>query len=132
MVREGPNSVGPQKVIFSTRSPQFATVNSVYAADLDGDGDMDVLSAAEKISWYEQLPRVAAGDANRDGRFDQQDIVQVLQAAKYRTGEPAMFHEGDFNGDGVFDQLDIVAALQTGNYLQGLYATDAFFAQIGH
>ena len=31
---------------------------SVFAADLDGDGDQDVLSASErdnKIAWYENL-----------------------------------------------------------------------------
>jgi hypothetical protein len=98
---------------------------AVYAADLDSDGDNDVLSASfidDKIAWYEQLPRATAGDANRDLKFDQQDIVQVLQAAKYLTGQPATFEEGDGNGDGVFDQLDIVAALQTGNYLKGPYA----------
>jgi hypothetical protein len=61
-----------------------------------------------------------AGDANRDFQFDQLDIVQVLQAAKYLTGQPATFEQGDWNGDGVFDQLDIVAALQTGNYLRGV------------
>jgi hypothetical protein len=113
---------------------------SVYAADLDGDGDMDVLSASEdddKIAWYENLsPQVASevapGDANRDLRFDQLDIVQVLQAAKYLTGQPATFEEGDWNGDGVFDQLDIVAALQTGNHLKGPYAAravEAVFAE---
>ena len=32
--------------------------NSVYAVDVDGDGDMDVLSASSddnKIAWYENL-----------------------------------------------------------------------------
>ncbi len=59
-----------------------------------------------------------AGDANRDGAFNQLDIVQILQSTKYQTGQPATWTEGDFNGDSVFDQLDIVAALQTGKYGQ--------------
>ncbi len=61
------------------------------------------------------------GDSNGDGLFNQLDIVQVLQAAKYRTAEPATFQEGDWNGDDVFNQWDIVAALQIGNYLKGRY-----------
>ncbi len=58
-----------------------------------------------------------AGDANEDGRFDQLDVVHVLQGGKYQTQQPASFAEGDWNGDGEFNQLDIVAALQTGTYL---------------
>ena len=62
---------------------------------------------------------------NRDWQFDQQDVVQILQAAKYATGPPAAWEQGDWNDDHVFDPLDIVAALQTGNYLQGPYAAGA-------
>jgi len=43
---------GPQSVISSAAD----AAASVYAADVDGDGDMDVLSASyydDKISWYE-------------------------------------------------------------------------------
>jgi hypothetical protein len=73
---------------------------------------------------------VRPGDANRDGEFDQRDIMQVLEAAKYLTAQPATWEQGDWNEDGVFDQLDIVEALQTGNYLQGPYAAfDAVFAR---
>ena len=89
------------------------------AADVDGDGDVDVLAGS---NWYENVA-LQAGDANRDLQFDQQDVVQVLQAAKYLTGQPATFAEGDWNDDGFFNQLDIIAALQTGNYLQGPYAS---------
>jgi hypothetical protein len=69
----------------------------------------------------DEHPTYAAGDSDRNGQFDQWDIVLVLQAAAYRTGQPAQWNEGDWNGDGRFDQLDIVAALQTGLYLQGPY-----------
>ena len=57
------------------------------------------------------------GDANQNGSFDQADVIQVLHAGKYLTGEPATFAEGDWNGDGVFSPLDIVAALATGTHV---------------
>ncbi len=56
------------------------------------------------------------GDANADGVFENDDLVQILQSAKYRTGQPATFAEGNWNDDDVFDQKDIVAALQFGDY----------------
>ena len=74
------------------------------------------------------------GDANQDLTFDQLDLVEVLQAGKYLTGEPATWGEGDWNGapggspgnppagDGVYDQLDIVAAQRAAVYLIGPYA----------
>jgi len=62
------------------------------------------------------------GDTNEDGRFNQLDLVQVLQAGKYNTGQPATFSEGDWNGDGLFDPLDLVTALQTGSYLGSVAA----------
>lgn len=59
-----------------------------------------------------------AGDANRDGNFDQQDILDVLRAGKYLTGERALWSEGDWNTDGVFDPKDLVLALQRGGFGQ--------------
>jgi hypothetical protein len=92
---------------------------SVALGDVDKDGDLDAffsnLGDGNQL-WLNTQP--IAGDANRDGVFNQLDIVQVLQSAKYQTGQPATWAEGDFNRDGVFDQLDIVAALQTGKYGQ--------------
>ena len=74
--------------------------------------------SAMTVAHFSTPPTRILGDANDDGLFDQLDIVQVLQAAKYGTGQPADFGEGDWNEDGVFDQEDIVAALQAGDYLQ--------------
>lgn len=77
-----------------------------------------------------------AGDADQNCSFDQLDLVRVLQADKYLSGDPATWGEGDWNGapsgspgdppagDGLFDQLDIIAALSAGMYLQGSYCAD--------
>jgi hypothetical protein len=76
-----------------------------------------------------ESPRpIVLGDSNGDGRFDQQDIVAVLQAGKYRTGQVATFAEGDWNGDRFFDQLDILAALQTDRYVADAMAVDTILA----
>ena len=63
-------------------------------------------------------PGFLVGDVNVDGRFDTNDIVGLLQAGKYLTGQPATWHEGDFSGDGLFDPADLVLVLQAENYLR--------------
>ena len=111
---DGEGTFGDQQVI---TTEAFGAM-SLHPADLDGDGDVDVLSRISDgdIVWYEQF-ELAPGDANRDAQFNQFDIVDVLQAGKYLTAQSATWSEGDFNGDGVFDQADLIAALQTGSYL---------------
>ena len=98
---------------------------SVSLGDLDGDDDLDAIVGQLRLSntvnewnevWINRL--LTAGDANRDGQFDQLDIVEVLQGGKYNTGRRPAWSTGDWNLDGVFDQLDIVGSLQTGAYLQ--------------
>ena len=51
-VNDGTGQFGPQQVITTAA----VGAKCVYAADLDGDGDLDVLSASsedDKIAWYE-------------------------------------------------------------------------------
>ena len=88
----------------------------VTRPEVSGDGD---------VTTTELVP----GDANQDLVFDQFDLIQVLQAGKYLTGQVATWGQGDWNGapggslgnppegDGVFDQRDIMAALQMEAYL---------------
>lgn len=113
----------------NTAAPRNVVTLDVEIGDLDGDNDLDVFVVEEDghigVWLNQQTFAPLAGDANRDRRFDQHDIVAVLRSAKYLESSPATFAEGDWNGDGAFDQLDIVAALQTGTYLQGPYAVRA-------
>ena len=61
------------------------------------------------------------GDGNGDGVFDHVDVVQVLQADKYRTGQAAEYSDGDWNADGVFDQFDIIARAEDGKIRRQRY-----------
>jgi hypothetical protein len=104
-------------VAFSTGSPWpdnvVETGNSLTRTSTDAYGPLPTSWVGREVTpgLVDQLMRIA-GDANEDGLFDQSDIVLVLQAAKYLTGQPATWSEGDWNGDGVFDQLDLVEALR--------------------
>ena len=67
--------------------------SSVYAADLDNDGDMDVLSAStldHKIAWYENLD---------DGTFGEEQIIS--NSVKSVTSVQAV----DLDNDGIEDVL---------------------------
>ena len=74
---DGQGAFGPQQVITTEAHPEVFAAWSVYAADLDGDGDLDVLSASEavpKVALGTKACCLDAGDANRDGRFDAMDF----------------------------------------------------------
>ena len=68
--------------------------SSVFAADIDGDGDMDVLSASyldDKIAWYENT------DGN--GTFGAPQIITISANAAYSV------FAADIDGDGDMDVL---------------------------
>ena len=103
--------------------------NAVFAADLDGDGDNDLLTAEAlvgRVRWYENqlLQASIPGDSNRDGIFNSSDLVLVFQAGRYedKIEGNASFEEGDWNADGDFDSSDLVFAFQEDNYVSGASA----------
>ena len=86
-----------------------------------------------QATWVVPEYLLQPGDADQDGDFDQEDIVQVQLAGKYLSRRSTTWGEGDWNGgpgggpgnppagDRRFNQLDIVAALSAGVYLTGPY-----------
>jgi hypothetical protein len=86
--------------------------------DLTGD---NVVNADDVEEWI-TAPDIFnswLGDANLDGEFGTSDLVDILAAGLYETGEPAVWTEGDFNGSGFFDTQDLITALAGGGYELG-------------
>jgi hypothetical protein len=121
-----------QVIAAGTMSGEFDSMS----LNLDG-GNFDVRYAdnAVTLSNFSLVgPALQAGDADMNLQLDQLDLIKVLQAGKYLTGESATWGQGDWDkapggipghpptGDKLFNNLDIVAALQNGLYRTGPYA----------
>jgi len=78
----------------------------------------------------EGMPR-SAGDANDDGQFDSSDMMLVLAAGKFETGQTARWEEGDWDGDGLFTFDDVLAALATGTFETGAAVVSRNLAMVG-
>jgi uncharacterized protein (TIGR02145 family) len=87
---DGLGNFGPEKII----ATQVMLVRDVFAADLDGDGDLDVLSADfgdNRVSWYE--------NTDGGGQFGPRQLVG--------TTVISMIDAVDLDGDG---DVDVIAA----------------------
>jgi hypothetical protein len=103
---DGAGTFGAQNVI----STVAMNASSVYATDMDGDGDMDVLSASNddhKIAWYE--------NTDGDGTFGAQ---QVISTAALRTRS---VYATDLDGDG---DMDVLSASYADNKIAWYKNTD--------
>jgi hypothetical protein len=103
---DGAGTFGAQNVI----STVAMNASSVYASDMDGDGDMDVLSASKddhKIAWYE--------NTDGDGTFGAQ---QVISTAALSTRS---VYATDLDGDG---DMDVLSASYADNKIAWYENTD--------
>jgi len=97
---DGLGSFGPQQII----STNANSVTDIYSADIDGDGDLDALSASSndtKIAWYENL--------NGLGDFTGEQIISA------NTENPKSIFATDIDGDGDTDILS-VSSINGNNY----------------
>ena len=85
----------------------------MFAADVDGDGYVDVLSASvtdDRITWYENR---LSGDADDDGEVAFADFL-LLSANFGKTD--AVWANGDFDADGKVEFADfLILSVNFGN-----------------
>lgn len=89
---DGLGNFSAQKIISSNANG----ASSVYAADLDNDGDMDVMAAlfvADDIVWYENTDGL--------GTFGSEQLITS------NANEASSVHAADLDGDG---DLDVISA----------------------
>ncbi len=102
----GQGSFGTQQIITTNADKAV----SVYATDIDGDGDMDVLSASQndnKIAWYE--------NTDGQGSFGSQQIITTNAEGAYWV------YATDIDGDG---DMDVLSASYNGNKIAWHENTD--------
>jgi hypothetical protein len=98
---------------------------SIFPGDLDGDGDMDVVTASRsdhRIEWFENIP-ANAGDFDGDGDVDGRDMLAWQRGqtpsplsssdladwrVTYGYIAPVPAVAGDFDGDGDVDGRDFL------------------------
>ncbi|MBJ42538.1 MAG: hypothetical protein CMJ80_04485, partial [Planctomycetaceae bacterium] len=82
-------------------------------------GKMDgVVDATDRDTFVEEILGTVYGDANIDGVFKHDDVVDLFAASEYEDGVAGNsgWRTGDFNGDKEFDSQDIVFIFSRGGY----------------
>ncbi|MCA9216911.1 MAG: hypothetical protein KDB27_27770 [Planctomycetales bacterium] len=88
----------------------------LYDLNVDGVVDFD-----DHGFWVRTLKYTFVGDANLDGLFGTEDMVEVFKFGQFEDGVSgnSTWQTGDWNGDGDFDTGDFVAAFKAGGFEQG-------------
>ena len=84
-------------------------------ADINRDAAVDL---QDLIRIVRDSIQVTFGDADFDGNFDTNDLVEVLRQGTYEDAIPdnSSWQSGDWNCDGDFTSNDLVLVFQLGNF----------------
>mgnify|MGYP003110258370 CR=1 FL=1 len=111
-----------EKRIIST---EVQSPRSVIAADIDNDGDMDVISSSQnddKIAWYENFTILGVGE-NEIDTFKiypnpTKDVLNIKKQAGIVTTSIILY---DTFGRILFETEDELSQINLGNYNSGIY-----------
>ena len=88
----------------------------------DVNDDMSVDNVDLNL-WVKDIRQTWFGDADLDGEFNSNDLIEIFVAGKYENNVPALWSEGDWNADGTFSSSDLILALSDGGYEAGTLNT---------
>ncbi len=112
-----------EDAVISWLAPSAMTVD----ISMDLTWMQDHAGGSNGIDWFITLndTPIIAGDANEDGRVDEDDAAIV--AANWQTMSGANLADGDFNSDGKVDDLDaVIMATNWGLLGAGVLASGTF------
>ena len=111
--------------VLSTNDINVLTSEIASGADdlrFDVNGDMSV-DDADLSFWVKDIKQTWFGDADLDGEFNSNDLIEIFVAGKYEKNIPAVWSEGDWNADATFSSSDLIVALSDGGYEVGTLNT---------
>lgn len=117
---DGLGNFGPKKVVGNT----LKLTRAVYAADIDGDTDMDVFAASQnnnKVVWYENLTILGIGDNSLSNLrvYPNPSSDKIFIDSKNEFIEEIVVY--DVLGKQLFSKKRNLKELDISNFQSGLY-----------